>query len=42
MYWFFAHHFGFMPEQVDDLPFDRMVYLMELEQEYQKLKQQVK
>lgn len=37
LYWYFAHHFGFTPNQVDELPFDRMVYLFELEQEYKKL-----
>jgi len=37
MYWFFAHHFKYTPEQVDRLPFDRMIYFMELEQEWIKL-----
>ncbi len=32
-YWFFAHSFGFTPNQVDEMPYDRMVYLRELEQE---------
>ena len=36
MYWYYAHHFGFTPSQVDQLPYDRMVYLIELEQEYKK------
>ncbi len=31
MYWFFARAFGYTPEQVDNLPYDRMVYFMELE-----------
>jgi len=38
MYWFFAHHFGFTPEQVDNLPYDRMVYMAEMEKEF-KLKE---
>jgi len=37
MYWSFAHHFGFTPEQVDRLPYDRMVYFLELETESKKL-----
>ena len=36
MYWFFAHHFGFTPEQVDNLPYDRKVYMTDLEMEYKK------
>ena len=35
MYWFFARNFGFTPEQVDNLPYDRMVYMGELETEAQ-------
>ncbi len=31
IYWFFARAFGYTPEQVDALPYDRMVYFMELE-----------
>jgi len=37
MYWFFAHCFNFSPEQVDSLPYDRMVYMMELEKEKMSL-----
>jgi len=40
MYWFFAHHFKFTPEQVDNLPYDRMNYLMELETEKTKIEKQ--
>ncbi len=36
MYWFFAHHFGYTPEQVDELPYDRSCYLAELEKEFKK------
>jgi len=32
----FAHCFGFTPEQVDRLPYDRMVYLLALEKEAKK------
>ncbi len=39
MYWFFAHSFGYTPDEVDKLPYDRMVYLSELEKEF-KLKEQ--
>ena len=39
-YWYLAHHFGFTPKQVDELPYDRMVYLFELEQEYKKLERE--
>ena len=38
MYWFFAHYFGFKPDEVDQLPYDRMMYFVELEQEFQKNK----
>ena len=31
IYWFFARSFGYTPEQVDNLPYDRMIYFMELE-----------
>ena len=37
IYWFYAHNFGFTPEQVDNLSFDRMVYFMELEKEFKKI-----
>jgi len=37
MYWTFAHCFGYTPEQVDKLPYDRMVYMLALEQEQNKL-----
>ena len=36
MYWFFAHHFGFTPEQVDAMPYDRTFYFAELEKEFKK------
>ena len=36
-YWFFANRFKYTPEQVDNLPYDRMVYFLELEKEYKKL-----
>jgi len=36
MYWFFAHCFGYTPEQVDNLPYDRLVYFTELEREAKK------
>lgn len=36
IYWFFAHHFNFTPEQVDKLPHDRMVYMVDLEQEVKR------
>jgi len=36
MYWFFAHHFGFTPDQVDNLPYDRTSYFAELENEFKK------
>ena len=39
MYWFFAHHFGFTPEQVDNLPYDRMTHMTELEVEFNKQNQ---
>ena len=39
MYWMFAHCFGFTPEQVDALPYDRMVYFLALEQETKKMEQ---
>jgi len=42
MYWFFAHHFKYTQDQVDQIPYDRMVYLIELEQEFNKLNQQTK
>ena len=35
-YWFFANRFGYTPEQVDNLPYDRMVYFVELEREIKK------
>lgn len=35
-YWFFANRFGYTPEQVDNLPYDRMVYFVELERECKK------
>lgn len=38
MYWFFAHTLGFTPEQVDKLPYDRMVYMFELEKKAQREK----
>jgi len=37
MYWFFAHHFGFTPYQVNKLPYDRAVYMIELEKEFKKI-----
>lgn len=37
MYWFFAYSFGYTPEQVDNLPYDRMVYFIELERERKKI-----
>ena len=37
MYWFFAHHFGWTPDQVDNLPYDRLTYLTELEAGYKKM-----
>lgn len=40
IYWFFAHKFGFTPSQVDELPFDTAIYLMELEKEFKKLEKQ--
>lgn len=36
IYWFFANRFGYTSEQVDNLPYDRMVYFIELEQELKK------
>jgi len=36
MYWFFAKNFGFEPDMVDKLPYDRVVYMMDLEIESQK------
>ena len=36
MYCFFAHYFHWTPEQVDKLPYDRLVYILELEKEFQK------
>jgi len=39
MYWFFAHSFGFTPEQVDNLPYDRMTHMTELEVEFNKQNQ---
>lgn len=36
MYWFFAKHFGYTPNQVDELPYDRMVYMTDLEIELKK------
>ncbi len=39
-YWFFAHHFGYTPDQVDKLPFDRGIYTIELEQEYKRQEKQ--
>ncbi|MHA1302308.1 MAG: hypothetical protein ACTSPI_01215 [Candidatus Heimdallarchaeaceae archaeon] len=36
MYWFFAHYFGFTPEQTDNLPYDRMAYMKEIELEFKK------
>ena len=36
-YWKFAHCFGYTPGQVDELPYDRMVYMLALEQENNKL-----
>jgi len=36
MYCFFAHYFHWTPEQVDRIPYDRMVYILELEKEFQK------
>jgi len=35
-YWFFAHCFGFDQDQVDKMPYDRMVYHLELERELRK------
>ena len=35
-YWFFARSFGYMPAQVDSLPYDRMVYFKALEEEVRK------
>ena len=40
MYWFFAHSFGYTPDQVNALPYDRMIYMMELETELEKQKKQ--
>ena len=40
MYWFFAHNFNFTQEQVDDLPYDSMVYMFELEQEMKRIENQ--
>ncbi len=39
MYWYFAHYFGFTPEQTDDLPYDRMANLINLENEFRKKEQ---
>lgn len=36
MYWFFANRFKYTPTQVDNLPYDRMCYFLELEQEAKK------
>ena len=36
MYWFLAKHFGFTPNQVDEIPYDRMNYMIDLEMEAQK------
>ena len=36
MYWFFAKHFRFTPNQVDEIPYDRMNYMIDLEMEAQK------
>jgi len=40
IYWFFANRFGYTPEKVDNLPYDRMVYFMELEKEIIKKENQ--
>jgi len=40
IYWFFAKNFGYTPEQVNRLPYDRMVYFIELEQECARLQKQ--
>ena len=36
IYWFFANRFNYTPEQVDNLPYDRMAYFVEFEQELKK------
>jgi len=36
MYWFFAHYFGYTSEQTSKIPYDRMVYMMDLEMEFKK------
>ncbi len=36
-YWFFANKFGYSSEQVDQLPYDRMIYFLELEKEFMKM-----
>ena len=36
IYWLFANRFGYTPDQVDNLPYDRMVYMKEMEMEYKK------
>ena len=40
MYWFFAHYFGYTPEQTDKIPYDRAIYLMEVEMEAKKLEKE--
>ena len=37
MFWYFAHSFGWTPEQVLKLPSDRLVYMKELEEYAKKL-----
>lgn len=32
-----AHSFGFSPDQVNKMPYDRVVYMLELEKEFKKM-----
>ena len=41
MYWFLAHYFGFTPQQVDEIPYDRVNYMILLEEEFKKKERQL-
>ena len=41
MYWYFAHCFGFTQEEVDSMPYDRMIYHLEFEREARKQEMQL-
>jgi hypothetical protein len=40
LYWFFALYFGYTPEQVDNLSYDRQVYFHTLQMEQIKRNQE--